>query len=128
MPIDKDYMIDFSLFNFLTGDATMIYAVLPAFVTLLARIVLKEPFGIFDTINIIISIVGIFFVMQPTYVFGNITHVTDDHGHFIASLAVFVGVCAAAVNMVFNRFLKACKFYEPYFENREMVINYAISV
>ena len=96
----------FTAFSSILGDVTMIYASLPAFVTFLARIFLKEPFGIFEAINICLSMVGVFLVMQPSFVFRKLNNVTDDHGHFITSLIVFVGVCAAAINLVINRSLK----------------------
>jgi len=50
------------------GDAGAIYYSYPAIITLLARIFLKEPFGCFDFMTVILTVIGIFFISGPHYV------------------------------------------------------------
>lgn len=51
------------------GDAAAIYYSYPAFISLIAYIFLKEPFGIFNLIVIILTVAGILCVSGPRYIF-----------------------------------------------------------
>jgi len=66
------------------GDAGAIYYSYPAFITLLARIFLKEPFGLFDLATVVAAIAGIILIAGPHYV--NLSH-TDMIGVILASIA-----------------------------------------
>jgi drug/metabolite transporter (DMT)-like permease len=75
------------------GDAGAIYYSYPAIITLLARIFLKEPFGWFDGLTVILTVVGIFFISGPHYIMAlfhrddlNFNH-TEMMGVILASIA-----------------------------------------
>jgi len=50
------------------GDAGAIYYSYPAFISVLARIFLNEPFGLFDFFTVVLTIIGIFFISGPHYI------------------------------------------------------------
>ena len=50
------------------GDAGAIYYSYPAFISVLARIFLNEPFGLFDFFTVILTVIGIFFISGPHYI------------------------------------------------------------
>lgn len=50
------------------GDAGAIYYSYPAFISVLARIFLKEPFGLFDFGTVVLTVIGIFFISGPHYI------------------------------------------------------------
>ena len=47
-----------------------ISATSPVFVTIFARIFLKEKFGPFEVGNLVVTLVGVVIVMQPPFIFG----------------------------------------------------------
>ena len=75
------------------GDAGAIYYSYPAIISLLARIFLKEPFGLFDFMTVVLTVVGIFFISGPHYIMAifhrddvNFNH-TEMIGVILASIA-----------------------------------------
>ena len=50
------------------GDAGAIYYSYPAFISVLARVFLKEPFSLFDLLTVLLTVIGIFFISGPHYV------------------------------------------------------------
>lgn len=97
----------------------MINCVRPVVITILARIFLKETFGLFEVINIAFSLIGVIFVMQPPFIFGN--QVTSEHsqaqGHFYVTLVVFGGTVAVSIASVAMRALKV----SPYTSKNEVL-------
>ena len=53
------------------GDARMLGSVSPLTTSLLAKLFLSEPFGLFEAGNLLLIVAGIVLVMQPTLVFGS---------------------------------------------------------
>ena len=106
----------------------MISATSPVFVTLLARIFLQEPCGVFEVLNIIVTMVGVVIVMRPPFIFGSgddvscllvLGHLelfktfrllqdamTYENHHFITAAICFSGTLFGSVGVVSTRALK----------------------
>ena len=100
----------FSTYFVSSGDVRIISSLRPVFITILARFALKEPCGLFELFNIPLSLLGIFFVMQPPFVFGEeiekSTNEDNEYGHFFVTLVVFLGMFAGSIAAVASRALK----------------------
>lgn len=84
----------------------MMVATKPMFVTISARLFLKEPCGIFEIVNIVMMVVGVFFVMKPPFVFGVDKEDMYDTETLKAAIAVFVTTALSANITVILRQLR----------------------
>ena len=80
----------------------MIHGLRLIFTGVMARIFLKEPFGIFEAILVTVALIGITFVLQPPFLFSTYQAAADT-GHFNVSVIVFLGTMVASVVGVCNR-------------------------
>lgn len=76
----------------------------PLFVAVLGRIFLKEPCGVFETINITVCLIGTVIVMQPPFLFGSVSAYTTSD--FLTALIVFGATLAGSISTVATRSLK----------------------
>lgn len=81
------------------GDAAAIYYSYPAFITLLARIFLKEPFTWFNVYTVVTTVVGILFISGPHYITALFSDDDTDFSHndmigiILASVGCFAVSC-----------------------------------
>jgi len=87
------------------SDVTMISSIKPVTSTLLACIFLKEACGIFEIMNLILVISGIFLVVQPSVVFGDTGQQYDDHMMYTA-IGLFCTNAVSGVIGVIIRYLR----------------------
>ena len=88
------------------SDVMMISSIKPVFNTILSCIFLKEACGVFEIFNLILTLSGIFLVVQPSFVFGDTGQQYDDHMMYTA-LALFVASAFAGVISVILRYLRS---------------------
>ena len=99
------YSLSFIFKLIFSGDIQLINALRPAIVTFLACLSLKEPCGLFEVVNLIISLIGMIFIMQPPFLFPQ-EEMEQMNSHFWVSLLFFGGVCSVSVTAVITRALK----------------------
>lgn len=83
----------------------MISATSPVFVTIYARIFLKEEFGVFEVVKIVFTLVGVVIVMQPPIIFGRVDQDDQEH-HFWAAGVAFIATLFAGGVVTSVRALK----------------------
>lgn len=65
-------MLSFYAFRHMPlADASVIIFSTPVFVTLFARLFLKEPCGIFNVITVLLTLFGVVLITRPAVIFGN---------------------------------------------------------
>ena len=78
----------------------MISAIKPAIVTLLSCLFLKESCGAVEVLNLVLTLTGIFLVVQPSVVFGETSPGYTSHMTYTAIgllLANIVGSCIVVI-------------------------------
>ena len=88
------------------SDVMMISSIKPVFNTILSCIFLKEACGVFEIFNLILTLSGIFLVVQPSFVFGDTGGQYDEHMMYTA-LALFVASAFSGVIGVILRYLRS---------------------
>ena len=99
------------------GDARTISATHPIFVTLLACAFLNEPCGIFETLSLFVTVIGMVIVMHPPFIFGSHGDCwhdslsgTYDKQYFIAAAFAAFGTLCQAGGFVATRSVKDVDF------------------
>ncbi|RWS04265.1 solute carrier family 35 member G1-like protein, partial [Dinothrombium tinctorium] len=80
------------------GDASAITFSAPVFVSIFARILLKEPFGILQLITLVTTLCGGFLISRPSFIFGTNEKI-EAKNHLIGTLLAFA--CAVFAALVF---------------------------
>ena len=88
------------------SDVTMIAAIKPASTAVLSWIFLKEACGVFEILNLILVTGGIFLVVQPSFVFGDMGTEYTSHMMYTA-LGVFVANTMGGMISVIIRYLRS---------------------
>ncbi|KAI8357980.1 hypothetical protein B0O80DRAFT_370923, partial [Mortierella sp. GBAus27b] len=87
----------FSLSVMPLADATVIFFLGPTFTAILARLVLKETFGLVDALASIVSMVGVVLVSKPSVLFP-----ADGHQPSVDDRLRLLGAVCAAVGAMFT--------------------------
>lgn len=96
-------MLSFYAFRHMPlADASVIIFSTPVFVSIFARLFLKEPCGLFNIATIILTLVGVVLITRPTIVFGNsVPSLADDHIVDTSNFGVW-GPVAALTSTLFG--------------------------
>ncbi|XP_025018123.1 solute carrier family 35 member G1-like isoform X1 [Tetranychus urticae] len=88
-------------------DSSAVYYSAPVFVALLAYIFLKEPFGFFEVISIVVTIAGVITISKPSFIpiFGNQTESLKGE-HMEGLLYALGGALTFACSNIFLRKLQ----------------------
>lgn len=96
----------------------MIGAISPIIVTLLARLLLKEPCGIFNGITLTVALFGTVIIMEPPFLFSalGLSEIEDKaisyrKHHFFTAAIVLLGTVMGALATVTSRSLKVNNWY-----------------
>ncbi|XP_041972349.1 solute carrier family 35 member G1 [Aricia agestis] len=105
-------MLSFYAFrNMPLADASVIVFSVPVFVALFARVFLKEPCGIWNTISIVLTLVGVILITHPPFLFGNTAiESNQNYNNFKGAIAAFVSTIFGANAYVLLRVLKGLHF------------------
>lgn len=106
-------MLSFYAFrNMPLADASVIVFSVPVFVALFARVFLKEPCGIWNTISIILTLIGVILITHPPFLFGedSTTEHSDNYNSLKGAVAAFVSTIFGANAYVLLRVLKGLHF------------------
>ncbi|XP_045518101.1 solute carrier family 35 member G1 [Pieris brassicae] len=105
-------MLSFYAFrNMPLADASVIVFSVPVFVALFARVFLKEPCGIWNTISIILTLVGVILITHPPYIFGEEkVESNENYDSLRGAIAAFVSTIFGANAYVLLRVLKGLHF------------------
>jgi len=71
------------------AEANMISAASPIWTALMARFILKEPLGFLDVLNVILTILGLVFIIRPPFIYGYDTDLVVGEQHHLAAMIVF---------------------------------------
>jgi len=82
------------------GDVMMISSIKPAIVTLLSCIFLKEACGVTEILNLLLTLTGIFLVVQPSMVFGDTTTSYTNHMTYAALGLLVANIVGSCVNVI----------------------------
>lgn len=98
--------------NMPLADASVIVFSVPVFVALFARVFLKEPCGIWNTISIILTLVGVVLITHPPFLFGSNSEVQEysTYNSLKGAFAAFVSTIFGANAYVLLRVLKGLHF------------------
>ena len=88
------------------SDVMMIASIKPVFTSLMAWIFLKEACGVFEILNMILVVSGIFFVVQPSFVFGDTGQQYDSHMIYTA-LGLLIANAIGSIIIVILRYLRS---------------------
>ncbi|CAG4933620.1 unnamed protein product [Colias eurytheme] len=105
-------MLSFYAFrNMPLADASVIVFSVPVFVALFARVFLKEPCGIWNTISIILTLLGVILITHPPFLFGSDQVETNpNYNSLRGAVAAFVSTIFGANAYVLLRVLKGLHF------------------
>ncbi|XP_022124135.1 solute carrier family 35 member G1 [Pieris rapae] len=105
-------MLSFYAFrNMPLADASVIVFSVPVFVALFARVFLKEPCGIWNTISIILTLVGVILITHPPFIFGDEkVESNENYDSLRGAIAAFVSTIFGANAYVLLRVLKGLHF------------------
>lgn len=78
----------------------MISAIKPAIATLLSCVFLKEPCGVTEVLNLLLTMTGIFLVVQPSLVFGDTNTSYTNHMTYAALGLIGANVVGSCVNVI----------------------------
>ncbi|ORY04723.1 hypothetical protein K493DRAFT_141409, partial [Basidiobolus meristosporus CBS 931.73] len=80
------------------ADATVLFFVNPIFTAILARLVLQEPFGPFNQVASVASLLGVGLVAKPEFIFGrDASHEVDSQKRLVGVIAALSGASLSAV-------------------------------
>ncbi|XP_050667438.1 solute carrier family 35 member G1 [Leptidea sinapis] len=104
-------MLSFYAFrNMPLADASVIVFSVPVFVALFARVFLKEPCGIWNTISILLTLLGVILITHPPFLFKN-DHVESNNNNTLwGAIAAFISTIFGANAYVLLRVLKGLHF------------------
>ncbi|CAG9104166.1 hypothetical protein JYU34_012115 [Plutella xylostella] len=106
-------MLSFYAFrNMPLADASVIVFSVPVFVAFFARVFLKEPCGIWNTISIILTLIGVVLITHPPFLFGETAPAenSQDYNSLKGAIAAFVSTIFGANAYVLLRVLKGLHF------------------
>lgn len=106
-------MLSFYAFrNMPLADASVIVFSVPVFVALFARVFLKEPCGIWNTISIILTLIGVVLITHPPFLFGSDYSVEENQKYntLKGAIAAFISTIFGANAYVLLRVLKGLHF------------------
>ncbi|CAK1541506.1 unnamed protein product [Leptosia nina] len=105
-------MLSFYAFrNMPLADASVIVFSVPVFVALFARVFLKEPCGVWNTISIVLTLVGVILITHPPFIFGKEEVVVNQNYNSLwGAVAAFVSTIFGANAYVLLRVLKGLHF------------------
>ncbi|XP_045770222.1 solute carrier family 35 member G1 [Maniola jurtina] len=105
-------MLSFYAFrNMPLADASVIVFSVPVFVALFARVFLKEPCGIWNTVSIVLTLVGVILITHPPFIFGESESVGNpNYNSLRGAIAAFVSTIFGANAYVLLRVLKGLHF------------------
>ncbi|XP_038217443.1 solute carrier family 35 member G1-like [Zerene cesonia] len=105
-------MLSFYAFrNMPLADASVIVFSVPVFVALFARVFLKEPCGIWNTISIILTLLGVILITHPPFLFGSEqVEINQNYNSLRGAVAAFVSTIFGANAYVLLRVLKGLHF------------------
>ena len=92
------------------GDARIITAAQPIFVTVCACLFIREPCGVFDVLALIVSLGGMTLVTQPPFIFGHSGSTIYDKEYFIGAAFALLGTVCQAIGFVITRSIKDVDF------------------
>ena len=82
------------------GDVMMISAIKPAIVTLLSCVFLKESCGAVEVLNLLLTLTGIFLVVQPSVVFGESSPGYTNHMTYTAIGLLLANILGSCINVI----------------------------
>ena len=82
------------------GDVMMISAIKPAIVTLLSCVFLKESCGAVEVLNLLLTLTGIFLVVQPSVVFGETNPGYTNHMTYTAIGLLLANIAGSCINVI----------------------------
>ncbi|XP_012552430.1 solute carrier family 35 member G1 [Bombyx mori] len=105
-------MLSFYAFrNMPLADASVIVFSVPVFVALFARVFLKEPCGMWNTISIILTLIGVILITHPPFLFGGtVTEHNSNYNSLRGAVAAFISTIFGANAYVLLRVLKGLHF------------------
>lgn len=95
------------------ADASIIVFSVPVFVAIFARIFLNEPCGIWNTISIILTLIGVLLITRPPFLFSSEPVATDhdlNYNTLKGAVAAFISTIFGANAYVLLRLLKELHF------------------
>ncbi len=101
-------IVSFLGFRYLPlGDARTLSCTLLIFVTVLGRVFLNEPCGLFESLSILVTISGVIMITHPPFIFGEVDSgtVVHDSTYFAAALTVMFGSFFLSCNYIITRTL-----------------------
>ena len=78
----------------------MISAIKPTIVTLLSCVFLKESCGVVEVLNLLLTLTGIFLVVQPSVVFGETKPGYTNHMTYTAIGLLLANIVGSCVNVI----------------------------
>lgn len=110
-------MLSFYAFRHMSlADASVIVFSVPVFVTIFARIFLKEPCGLFNVVTVCLTLIGVILITRPPLIFGHsIGSLTDgqvkpERADLWSAMAAFSATLFGANAYVLLRALKGLHF------------------
>lgn len=108
-------MLSFYAFrNMPLADASVIVFSVPVFVSIFARIFLKEPCGIFNVISIVLTLIGVILITRPPIIFGSVAksllNIDEDSSNPWGAAAAFGSTLFGANVYILLRALKGLHF------------------
>lgn len=102
-------MLSFYAFRHMPlADASVIVFSVPVFVALFARVFLKEPCGMWNTISIILTLIGVILITQPPLLFGG--EKPQHYSSLFGAVAAFSSTIFGANAYILLRVLKGLHF------------------
>ena len=87
------------------ADVAMITSIKPVSITLLSCLLLNEPCGLFEIVNLALVLSGIFLVVQPPFIFESSEMEYTPH-MFYTALGLLATQCLAATTTIILRYLR----------------------
>ena len=85
-------------------ETTAIQLSSPIFGMILARFVLKEPFGLYEGVMLILTVIGTLLVINPVTILASLESKVTVFDHIIGcSLAFFNSICLATMILIFRK-------------------------
>lgn len=110
-------MLSFYAFRHMPlADASVIIFSTPVFVSIFARLFLKEPCGLFNVLTVLLTLIGVVLITRPAAIFGNSIpslvdeQITDRHYGGVGPVAALSSTLFGANAYVLLRALKGLHF------------------